>query len=225
MRARRLTVCAQTGGCICRLTVCSQAVCAGRRLYMQACGERKQQTSSAMTGGERGGICGLMCARKWGRGAQACVHKFQKPEKRLAAVVPRCADVRIHKCRPRCMTAAGEALCRLTACEIRRYRCRRRALSPACGGAKGGAVSQTCIRKRTLSLGKQTAARAGESRRYQPSPAMIWTKLRIYERTGDCIRRLGAQTDAALSARLRRTSRREGLRACESRQYRSVVRK
>ena len=59
---------------------------------MQACGERKQQTSSAMTGGERGGICGLMCARKWGRGAQACVHKFQKPEKRLAAVVPRCAD-------------------------------------------------------------------------------------------------------------------------------------
>lgn len=165
MRARRLTVCAQTGGCICRLTVCSQAVCAGRRLYMQACGERKQQTSSAMTGGERGGICGLMCARKWGRGAQACVHKFQKPEKRLAAVVPRCADVRIHKCRPRCMTAAGEALCRLTACEIRRYRCRRRALSPACGGAKGGAVSQTCIRKRTLSLGKQTAARAGGGRK------------------------------------------------------------
>lgn len=66
---------------------------------------------------------------------------------------------------------------------------------------------------------------AGESRRYQPSPAMIWTKLRIYERTGDCIRRLSAQTDAALSARLRRTSRREGLRACESRQYRSIVRK
>lgn len=33
---------------------------------------------------------------------------------------------------------------------------------------------------------------AGESRRYQPSPAMIWTKLRIYERTGDCTRRLCA---------------------------------
>lgn len=34
---------------------------------MQACGERerKQQTSSAMTCGERGGICGLKCARKW----------------------------------------------------------------------------------------------------------------------------------------------------------------
>ena len=92
-------------------------------------------------------------------------HKFQKPETRLAAVVPRCAGVRIHNCRPRCMTAAGEALCRLTACEIRRYRCRRRALSLACGGAKGGAVSQTCIHKRTLSLGKQTAARAGGGRK------------------------------------------------------------
>lgn len=48
-------------------------------------------------------------------------HKFQKPEKRLAAVVPRCAG----KCRPRCMTAAGKALCGLTAGEIRRYRRRR----------------------------------------------------------------------------------------------------
>ena len=106
------------------LTVCSQAVCAGRRLYMQTCGGRKQQTSSAITGGDRGGgICGLMCAHKWGpRCAGMRTHKFQKPEKRLAAVVPRCADVRIHKCRPRCMTAAGGALCRLTACEIRRYR-------------------------------------------------------------------------------------------------------
>lgn len=50
-------------------------------------------------------------------------HKFQKPEKRLAAVVPRCAG----KCRPRCAIAAVKALCRLTACEIKRYRCRRRA--------------------------------------------------------------------------------------------------
>ena len=49
-------------------------------------------------------------------------HKFQKPEKRLAAVVLRCAGVRIHKCRPRCMTAAGGVPCGLIACEIRRYR-------------------------------------------------------------------------------------------------------
>lgn len=72
---------------------------------MQACGERerKQQTSSAMTCGERGGICGLKCARKWGRGAQACEHTNA----------------------PRCATAADEALCGLTACEIRLYRRRR----------------------------------------------------------------------------------------------------
>ena len=57
---------------------------------MQACGERKQQTSSAMTGGERGGICGLMCARKLGRGAQACVHKFQKP---VSVSPPSCRGV------------------------------------------------------------------------------------------------------------------------------------
>ena len=122
MRARMLTVCAQTGGCICRITVCSQAVCAGRRLYMQTCGGCKQQTSSAMTCGERGGICGLMCAQMGPRCAGMRTHKFQKPEKRLAAVVLRCAGVRIHKCRPRCMTAAGGVPCGLIACEIRRYR-------------------------------------------------------------------------------------------------------
>ena len=60
--------------------------------------------SSAITGGDRGGgICGLKCARKWGRSAQACVHTNA----------------------PRCMTAAGKALCGLTACGIRRYRRRR----------------------------------------------------------------------------------------------------
>ena len=150
-------------------------------------------------------------------------HKFQKPEKRLAAVVPRCAG----KCRPRCAIAAVKALCRLTACEIKRYRCRRRAfrwLAEALKEALCRRTAHTNERHPWASKPLRGPA-AGESRRYQPSPAMIWTKLRIYERTGDCIRRLGAQTDAALSARQRRTSRREGLRACESRKYRSVVRK
>ena len=154
-------------------------------------------------------------------------HKFQKPEKRLAAVVPRCAGVRIHKCRPRCVTATGGALCGLTTCEIRRYRRRRRAFRWL-----AEALKEALCRRPVYTNGRYPWASkplrgpaAGESRLYQPSPAMFWTKLRIYERTGDCIRRLSAQTDAALSARLRRTSRREGLRACESRQYRSVVRK
>lgn len=51
---------------------------------------------------------------------------------------------------------------------VRAYSVRNQALSvspqsvsQACGGAKGGAVSQTCAHKRTLSLGKQTAARDG----------------------------------------------------------------
>lgn len=172
---------------------------ANRRLYMQAYGVfagsvRRQATVYAgLRRVQAADIVGHHRRRSRRRNLRAYVraqigarcagvhtHKFQKPEKRLAAVVPRCAGVRIHKCRPRCMTAAGGVPCGLIACEIRRYR---------------------------------------------SSPAIIWTKLRIYERTGDCIRRLGAQTDAARGARLRRTSRRESLRACESRQYRSVVRK
>lgn len=58
---------------------------ANRRLYMQACGERKQQTSSAMTGGDRGGgICGLMCARKLGRGVQAYIHTNSKSRRSVS---------------------------------------------------------------------------------------------------------------------------------------------
>ena len=41
---------------------------------------------------------------------------------------------------------------------------------------------------------------AGENRCYRSSTAMIWTKLRIYEWTDDCIRRLGAQTDIVRGA-------------------------
>ena len=185
--------CAQAGGCICRLAA---------------------SASSKIIGHHR---------RRARRCAGVRTHKFQKPEKRLAAVVPRCAG----KCRPRCAIAAVKALCRLTACEIKRYRCRRRAfrwLAEALKEALCRRTAHTNERHPWASKPLRGPA-AGESRRYQPSPAMIWTKLRIYERTGDCIRRLGAQTDAALSARLRRTSRREGLRACESRKYRSVVRK
>lgn len=154
-------------------------------------------------------------------------HKFQKPEKRLAAVVPRCAGVRIHKCRPRCMLRQAKHCAGL-------QRAKSGAIDVAAERFRWLAevLKEALCRRPVYTNGRYPWASkplrgpaAGESRRYQPSPAMIWTKLRIYERTGDCIRRLGAQTDAALSARLRRTSRREGLRACESRQYRSVVRK
>ncbi len=200
---------------------------------MQACGGCQQQTSSAMTGGDRGGgICGLMCARKWGHSAQACVHKFQKPEKRLAAIVPRCADVRIHKCRPRCMTAAGEALCGLTACEIRRYRRRRRALSLACGGAKGGAVSQSCAHKRTSSLGKQTAARAGGGRKQTLSAitgddldkiahlradGRLHTQARVHKRISPSVRDCGGRAAAKVYGRVKAGNI---AASCASRRYR-----
>ena len=167
--------CAQAGGCICRLAASASS--------------RHRRPSPAESAAEFAGLC----ARKLGRGAQACIHTNSKSRRSVSPPSCRGAQTCVHT-----NAALGARL--RQAATVRAYSVRNQALSmspqsasQACGGAKGGAVSQTCIHKRTLSLSKQTAARAGGGRirRYRSSPAMIWTKLRIYERTGDCIRRLG----------------------------------
>lgn len=132
-------------------------------------------------------------------------HKFQKPEKRLAAVVPA-----VRRQMPPSVRDCGSQS------TMQAYSVRNQALSmsPQSVSRLAEALKEALCRRTAHTNERHPWASkplrgpaAGESRRYQPSPAMIWTKLRIYERTGDCIRRLGAQTDAALSARLRRTSR------------------
>lgn len=57
-----------------------------RRQAAVYAGLRRAQAakSSAITGGERGGFCGLKCARKWGRGAQACEHTNSKSRRSVS---------------------------------------------------------------------------------------------------------------------------------------------
>lgn len=105
MRARRLTVCAQTGGCICRLTVCSQAVCAGRRLYMQACGGRKQQNhrpSPAESAADFAGLSARANGAAVRRRANTQIPKAGEASRRRRAAVRRRAYTQmppsVHDC-------------------------------------------------------------------------------------------------------------------------------
>lgn len=153
MRARRLTVYAQTGGCICRLTVCSQAVCAGRRLYMQACGGRKQQNhrpSPAESAAEVAGLSartneGAVCRRTYTQ-----IPKAGEASRRRRATVRRRAYTQmppsVHDCGRRST--------------VRAYSVRNQALSAsplnalACGGAKGGVVCAELCTQMNVILGQ-----------------------------------------------------------------------
>ena len=175
MRARRLTVCAQTGGCICRLA-------AG------ATSRHHRPSPAEIAAAEFAGLC---ARANWGA---VCRHAYINSKSRRSVSPPSCRGAQA------CVyTNAALGACCGRRSTVQAYSVRNQALSmspqsvsQACGGAKGGAVSQTCIHKRTLSLASKPlrGPAAGENRCYRSSTAMLWTKLRIYERTGDCIRRL-----------------------------------
>ena len=103
--------CAQAGGCICRLA-------AG------ASSRHHRPSPAEIAAAEFAGLCaranwGAVCRRTYTQ-----IPKAGEASRRRRATVRRRAYTQMP---PSVHAAAGEALCRLTACEIRCYRCRRRA--------------------------------------------------------------------------------------------------